>query len=176
MEETISLEGNLAGYLFRVVNESIARRQLDISDEARAYIVFLADRFFGAEKFHSSDAPLTFRLADAGQRRDGTVKLQYLGDECLFLTGYFRPFVERSGNGQVEYVSAIGTTAYKVVGKKRDPFFLELATKFPELSDVLGDIHTIKPVGEFTDEEIKRLAHELESLKNEKIIFPEGLN
>jgi len=178
MEDIISLENNLAGYFFRVVNESVLRRSLDISHEARAYIVLVADRFFGSDMFHTSEIPLTFRLAEAeGRREDGAAKLQYIGDECMFLTGYFRPFVARSGSGQVEYVSAIGAAAYNNVGVIRDQkIFFELAQKFPEISGIFQDFHTIRPEGDFTEEEIRKLAEAFESLKKEKIIYPAGLN
>lgn len=175
--EGISLESNLAVYFLRVIDESVERHSFDVSQEAKAYLVFLADKFFDPSRFHLSDIPLTLRLAAARERKDDLAGLQYLGDECLFLTGYFRSSLEKNGTGQVEYVSTIGSTAYKTVGeRKREDVFIELSEKFPELSEIFRDFHMIRPEEDFTGEEIRRLAEAFRRLKSKEIIFPEGLN
>ncbi len=133
-------------FLTKTIEQSITRHQLEISEPARAYVTGMLMRFAGDFGLYQDNQenwlePITFqyqRLTEATSKLQRTQLQQDLGDHCLFLVGYFYDFVQRSGQGMVQYHLQMGSNAYQQIGKKP---FVEVGQKFNELYLVIGDLH-----------------------------------
>ena len=133
----------LEDFFTETIEQALNRHKLDVSDKARNYIITMLERFADTLKLFPEQRiePITFqyqRLVEETNRVWQRELGQELGDHCLFLVGYFYDFVRRGGDGQVEYHSQIGSTAYQQTGKYP---LVELASNFTDLYLVIGDLH-----------------------------------
>ncbi|MBU0470799.1 MAG: hypothetical protein KKA62_01860 [Nanoarchaeota archaeon] len=129
------------------VEHSIQARDLDISSNAKIYLVGVLVNFSTSGNIlNEYDSPLTFKLHESMNEKNKIVKigkLQDIGDLCLFLTGYFPDYIQKKGEGQIDYHIGIGSTAYKAAGEffgADDVLYKELSEKFPNLRLVVGDL------------------------------------
>lgn len=125
------------------IEQSLDRHKLEVSDKAKNYIITMLERFADTLKLFPEQriVPITFqyrRLVEENSKLWQRELGQELGDHCLFLMGYFYDFVRRGGEGQVEYHSLIGSTAYQQTGQHP---FVEIARNFNDLYLVIADLH-----------------------------------
>jgi hypothetical protein len=131
-------------YFRELVESALARQRVTTTDDAAFYIVRLLASFLRRSADEES-GPLAVRLAqalgtDAVRQRAG---LKAIGDESLFVSGFFAESLQR-GVVDVGYYVAIGGAAYDALGRQgsdaRSPVFAELARKFVGFVDVLADV------------------------------------
>lgn len=151
---------SLKEHFFSVIEEAIGRRNLEVSAHSRAYLVDLLASFARPEQlfrkfrygFVESEGlePLGLKYLMALQessKRVQNLQLKDLGDQCLFLTGYFYDYLRRQGVSYVEYHYTLGSTAYASLGSRlqQEPviseLFGELAERFKDFCMVIGDMH-----------------------------------
>jgi hypothetical protein len=131
----------------------MASRGLAARDETTLYLVeLLSSAGLGAAGSRDSlcGRPLAMILAEAAEA-DGIERLRLfrtLGDEALYVSGFFGDHLERRGVS-ASYVSRLGTQAYEVAGElaERTPqelvrasVYRELAELFAPLTGVLDDV------------------------------------
>lgn len=134
---------SLASFLDNGIGQAVERHKLELTTPAREYLVEMLQSFaedFGLHR-DAFGMPITFqyqRIAEETNRLRQTQLQRELGDHCLFLVGYFYDFVQRGGEGMVQYHSQIGSHAYQQTGKRP---FMEVGQKFNDLYLVIGDLH-----------------------------------
>jgi len=131
-------------YFRELVESALARQRLTTTEDAAFYIVHLLASFLRCSADEDS-GPLVVRLAQAlgsdGVRQRAGLKA--IGDESLFVSGFFSESLQR-GVVDVDYYVAIGGAAYNALGRQEtdagSPVFAELARKFVGFVDVLADV------------------------------------
>jgi hypothetical protein len=136
-----------AGEFFReLVESAMAHQHLSAREMTSFYIVNLLSGFI---RMHGpdddADQPLAIRLAQALQadrirQRDG---LRRVGDQSLFISGFFADSLHRS-LVDVDYYISLGEYAYGSLARSGDDalqeVFDELADKFGAFVDVLAEV------------------------------------
>lgn len=131
-------------YFRELVESALARQRLTTTEDVAFYIVHLLASFLRRSADEDS-GPLAVRLAQAlgsdGVRQRAGLKA--IGDESLFVSGFFSESLQR-GVVDVDYYVAIGGAAYNALGRQEtdvcSPVFAELARKFVGFVDVLADV------------------------------------
>jgi hypothetical protein len=131
-------------YFRELVESALTRQRLTTTEEAAFYIVHLLASFLKRSADEES-GPLAVRLAQAlgtdGVRQRAGLKA--IGDESLFVSGFFAESLQR-GVVDVGYYVAIGGAAYDVLARQESdassPVFAELARKFVGFVDVLAEV------------------------------------
>lgn len=139
---------NIRYYFVDAVRDSVERRQLDISTLAQSYVVNLLTLFLDTENFFDG-----YELNDQGEVKKilepiafahlTGVEPKRLGDKCLFLSGFMYDFIRKYGLDQVRYYGDVGSSAYISYAKNHAEvkhLYFELARKFCDLSNVIGDL------------------------------------
>jgi hypothetical protein len=130
---------------FRELVESAMQNQRVSAHELTSfYVVNLLAGFVHADAY-ADDEPLGVRLASALQmagvaRRDS---LRSVGDQSLFISGFFADSLDRS-LVDVDYYIQLGELAYRSLARNGDrtlaDVFDELSDKFTTFVDVLGEV------------------------------------
>ena len=131
---------------FRDLVESAMQNQHVSAHELTCfYVVNLLAGFVHADAHAGADQPLGPRLARALQtagaaQRDG---LRSVGDQSLFISGFFADSLNRS-LVDVDYYIQLGECAYRSLARRGDrtlgDVFDELSDKFTTFVDVLGEV------------------------------------
>ena len=131
---------------FRELVETAMQNQRVSAHELTSfYVVNLLTGFVHSDTRQADDQPLGTRLARALQtagiaQRDG---LRRVGDQSLFISGFFSDSLNRS-LVDVDYYIQLGEHAYGSLARQADgtfgDVFDELAAKFPAFVDVLGEV------------------------------------
>src|SRR5688500_10493986 len=121
-------------------NQRVSAREL-----TSFYVVNLLAGFVQPDARADDDAPLGARLAQAFQaagvaQRDA---LRKVGDQSLFISGFFSDSLNRS-LVDVDYYIQLGECAYRSLARRGDRTFAEvfdeLSDKFTTFVDVLGEV------------------------------------
>jgi hypothetical protein len=132
-------------YFKDLVESALEHQRLATSEMTSFYVVNLLAGFVHLDGSPAADEPLGIRLAKALQeggsrQRDG---LRQVGDTSLFVSGFFGDSLTRS-LVNVDYYISLGECAYSSLARQSDEtlseVFDELAEKFPEFVDVLGEV------------------------------------
>ncbi len=148
---------DLRDYFRTSIDDVIAVQGVHVDPHATHYVVNMMTLFSRSDQFYQDDGetcglkPLALMLADAAdapstEHRNQT--LQRIGDVALFISGFF---VESLANKAVDidYYMTMGESAYGSLSEEvRGTFrgnafadvYLELATKFQILIDVLHEV------------------------------------
>ncbi len=142
-------------YFQESMKTAVERRKVEVSSEAKDYVVSFLIRYVRSEPFFSSLLPRNkeiiplverLRKSKADDRAVLELKLKDIGDSSLFLVGFFYG-AEDGRKKVIEYYSQVGEQAYRSCGhslqQKIDDSahtFFELADKFSDLGLVLGDL------------------------------------
>ena len=148
---------DLRDYFRTSIDDVIAEQGVHVDPHATHYVVNMMTLFSRSDQFYQDDGetcglkPLALMLADAAdapstEHRNQT--LQRIGDVALFISGFF---VESLANKAVDidYYMTMGESAYGSLSEEvRGTFrgnafadvYLELATKFQILIDVLHEV------------------------------------
>lgn len=131
---------------FRGLVESAMQNQRVSAHELTSfYVVKLLAGFVHGDARADGDQPLGTRFARALQtagvaQRDG---LRSVGDQSLFITGFFADSLNRS-LVDVDYYIQLGESAYRSLARHGDrtyaEVFDELSDKFTTFVDVLGEV------------------------------------
>jgi hypothetical protein len=114
-----------------LLGASVRRRRVAVSPAAEAYVVRVLGGMVSARLL---DGPLCLALADP---RESAVRR--VGDEALFVSGYFPEHLERRGLSPA-YVARLGSSAYLDLAGRRGEPFGELSRRFVDLRDAVGDV------------------------------------
>jgi hypothetical protein len=131
---------------FRELVESAMQNQRVSAHELTCfYVVNLLAGFVHGDAHAGADQPLATRLARAMQtagaaQRDG---LRSVGDQSLFISGFFADSLNRS-LVDVDYYIQLGEAAYRSLARRGDrtlgEVFDELSGKFTTFVDVIGEV------------------------------------
>lgn len=144
LEDRRRLTGSV--YFRGLVDDAIANQHVHASEFAAKYLAdLLTSRIARRKDDHQAQQPLAILLAHA-LNAGGTVqqvKLAYLGNEALFIAGFFSDSLRRK-LVDVDYYAAIGRVAYQVlgdlVGGGGPNVFVELGFGFISFVDVLTEV------------------------------------
>lgn len=153
----VTLASSVDEYFHEVVSEALDAADVDASAPASWYLVSLLGEFAHARL---TDEPLGLKLAQAAESPGERVQtLKQVGDQSLYVAGYFADSLSRS-LVDVEYYVGIGQTAYAQLarslggGKPIADVYSELAEQFPRFVDVLAHVRkrvTMAEVSQTTD-------------------------
>lgn len=134
-------------YFKDLVDGALVHQGLATQELTAYYVVQLLTSFLQrpADDLEDGDAPLAIRLAHAletgGVRQRAS--LRQIGDESLFVSGFFGESLNRK-LVDVDYYVSIGGHAYNTLSRCEDatfsPVFAELAEKFVSFVDVLSEV------------------------------------
>ena len=147
---------NLTEYFRDALDAALAHQRASVDVHAAHYVVNLLTLYARAEQLHDGMPasrrlqPLALMLKEALDAPTATGRehaLQRLGDISLFVAGFFAHGFERR-LVDVDYHIAMGGRAYSSLAdalahgrqRARAPVFAELAAKFRQLTDALGEI------------------------------------
>ncbi len=148
---------NLRDYFRTSVEDVVAKQGVELDPHATHYVVNLITLFSRSEELYEDDGetyglkPLALMLADASDARSAAERnycLQRIGDVALFIGGFFMESLATKAV-DIDYYMYMGENAYgslsdEIRGTFRGNAFadvyLELATKFQVLIDVLNEV------------------------------------
>jgi len=148
---------NLQDYFRRSIDSVIAEQGVDVDPHATHYVVNMMTLFSRSEDFYDDDGevfgirPLALMLADAADAatpEQRNLMLRRIGDVTLFVAGFFVDSL-RDKAVDVDYYTHMGENAYGSLsdevrgtfhGNAFADIYLELATKFRVLTDVLNEV------------------------------------
>jgi hypothetical protein len=132
-------------YFKELVDGALARQGIVAGELTSFYVVHLLAGFLQQRADAGGDEPLAMQLAralDSGgvQQR---ASLKQIGDESLFISGFFSDSLRRK-LVDVDYYASIGGVAYNALSRDGtdtfSPAFAELAEKFIAFVDVLSEV------------------------------------
>jgi len=148
---------NLQDYFRRSIDSVIAEQGVDVDPHATHYVVNMMTLFSRSEDFYDDDGevfgirPLALMLADAADAPtpdQRNLMLRRIGDVTLFVAGFFVDTL-RDKAVDVDYYTHMGENAYSSLsaevrgtfhGNAFADIYLELATKFRIITDVLNEM------------------------------------
>ncbi len=145
MDEAIRKE-TPTEYFRELVESAIQRQHLNTREVTSFYLVNLLAGFIHCDRSGpDDDEALGVRfvkaLGTAGARQ--RYELRHVGDQSLFISGFFSDSLHRS-LVDIDYYIQLGEQAYGSLARTSDPafgdVFDELAGKFTAFVDVLGDV------------------------------------
>jgi hypothetical protein len=146
MAEALLRNESPAEYFKELVETAMEHQHLAVRDLTSFYLVNLLTGFVHFDRSApASEEPLGIRLARAlktggSRQRDG---LREVGDQSLFISGFFADSLNRS-LVDIDYYMQLGECAYASLARRGDPalgdVFDELAGKFSACVDVLGEV------------------------------------
>jgi hypothetical protein len=139
----VTLAASVDEFFHEVVTDALSAVDLDVSEPASWYLVGLLGDFTRARL---TDEPLGLKLAGASDDPGERVRtLKQVGDTSLYVAGFFAESLTRS-LVDVDYYVGLGQNAYSQLarslgtGKSIGEVYEELAAKFPQFVDVLGQV------------------------------------
>jgi hypothetical protein len=155
MAETLVHHETPVEYFKELVESAISRQGLSAGEMTSFYLVRLLAGYIHLGPGVADEEALGIRLAKALQaggalQRDG---LRRVGDQSLFISGFFSDSLNRS-LVDVDYYIALGERAYGSLARTDDTLsdvFDELAEKFAGFVDVLGEVSERSALASNTD-------------------------
>jgi hypothetical protein len=144
MAERLVHQESPVEYFKELVESAISHQGLSAGEMTSFYLVRLLAGYIHLGPADADEEALGIRLAKALQaggalQRDG---LRRVGDQSLFISGFFSDSLNRS-LVDVDYYIALGERAYGSLARTDDTLsdvFDELADKFAGFVDVLGEV------------------------------------
>jgi hypothetical protein len=148
MRQPLVRDESLAEYFKRLVEAAIENQRVPALDLTEYYLVQLLAMFSRTDCSPSGGTPsepLALRLGraleTAGSRQ--RAELRQVGDESLFIAGFFSESLRRS-LVDVDYYVSLGAYAYGSLSQEETgalaPVFAELAQRFVAFADVLSEV------------------------------------
>lgn len=132
-------------YFKELVDGALAHQGLVANELTSYYVVQLLAGFLQQRGGDAHDEPLGIQLAralDSGGVEQ-RASLKQIGDESLFVSGFFSDSLKRK-LVDVDYYASIGGVAYQALSRYEtdafSPVFAELAQKFIPFVDVLSEV------------------------------------
>ena len=144
---SLSIDGTLESYFYAQIGSAQERSGTELPEEIEAYVVHLLAQFAtrtGLAGRRSKALALQYLSARMQTGSARSLALREVGDRALFITGVVPRSMDRSPVN-LRYVQSIGQSAYHQLSEqhRRLEVFRELATRFEEGSEVIGD--TVEP-------------------------------
>lgn len=144
MSDAVVRRESAAEYFKELVEGALAHQRIAAGELTSFYVVNLLTGFL-QRPAEEDETPLAFRLAEAldaaGMRQRANLK--QIGDESLFISGFFADSLNRK-LVDVDYYVSIGGTAYTALSRYEtdafSPVFAELADNFVRFVDVLSEV------------------------------------
>jgi hypothetical protein len=144
MTEAVVRSESAVEYFKELVDDVLARQRISAGELTAFYVVNLLTGFL-RQPAQEDDAPLALRLGEAleaaGVRQREILK--QIGDQSLFISGFFGESLPRK-RIDVHYYVSIGGTAYTALSRyELDTFstvFAELADNFAAYVGVLSEV------------------------------------
>jgi hypothetical protein len=144
MSDAVLRRETAAEYFKELVEGALARQGIAAGELTSFYVVNLLTGFL-RRPAQDDGTPLALRLGealDAAGTRQREI-LKQIGDESLFISGFFPDSLQRR-TVDVDYYVSIGGTAYTALSRYEldtfSPVFAELADNFVAFVDVLSDV------------------------------------
>ena len=156
-EPRVIVDTSLHEYFHDSVQTALSRQQVRAQPETASYLVNLLISFLRTERLYEPGEdgpgfrPLAMRYADTLEGLSPELRaraLRGLGDVALFVAGVFADSFNRKLI-DVDYYAAMGGSAYARLadslrasesGRPFSELFEELAAKFTDFADVLGEV------------------------------------
>lgn len=145
----LTLDAQARQFFREFVNHAMESRGIVASEASELYLTDLLAEHASAPRTVNIEQPLAVRLAKAMDERGGAKfeKLRALGDDVLFLSGFFSEHLEHRGL-QLDYVTGLGQMAYggaasvlrRYAAPDELPVFDELADKFRHFVTLLQHV------------------------------------
>jgi hypothetical protein len=145
MSEPIFCRESAVEYFKELVEGALVRQHVDASELTAFYVVQLLASFLRRADEPDDLEPLALRLASALEAHgpDQRLALKQVGDNSLFLSGFFADSLHRR-LVDVDYYVSVGGSAYGALSRSEtdafSPVFAELARKFTAFVDVLAEV------------------------------------
>lgn len=147
MAESLVRKESPVEYFRELVDSAIQRQHVAAGELTSFYLVRLLTSFIHSDRSAGAgdDEPLGVRFVKAlgtggARQRD---ELRQVGDQSLFISGFFSESLKRSAV-DVDYYIQLGEHAYGSLAQHDHGSFAdvfdELAGKFPAFVDVLGEV------------------------------------
>jgi hypothetical protein len=144
MSDAVVRRESAVEYFKELVEGALARQRIAAGELTSFYVVNLLTGFL-RRPAEGDETAFAFRLAEAleaaGARQRATLK--QIGDESLFISGFFADSLPRK-LVDVDYYVSIGGAAYTALSRYEtdafSPVFAELADNFVRFVDVLTDV------------------------------------
>jgi hypothetical protein len=154
-DDAVVRSESAAEYFKELVDDVLARQRISAGELTAFYVVNLLTGFL-RQPAQEDDAPLALRLCEAldaaGVRQREILK--QIGDQSLFISGFFGDSLQRK-RIDVDYYVSIGGIAYTALSRcELDTFstvFAELADNFVAYVDVLSEVSERASCGSNTD-------------------------
>lgn len=157
-------DANLFDFFHEELDEAVSSTGHDVSEEGRFYLCNLLVERSHDDRGDAVDtlAELQIAAVHEHQQRDrgrAVVRWRQLGDQALYVSGFYPDSLSRKSVG-VDYYVTMGRAAYErlarmlgpIMGPGRgeaegghkgfDEIFAELALSFEQCSEVLGEVRT----------------------------------
>ena len=145
MAEMVVRRESAVEYFKELVEGALARQGIVVGELTSFYVVQLLAGFLQRRADNEPEEPLALRLAralEAGGVSQRT-SLRQIGDDSLFISGFFSDSLRRK-LVDVDYYVSIGGVAYTTLSRQGtdafSPVFAELADKFVGFVDVLSEV------------------------------------
>jgi hypothetical protein len=131
-------------YFKALVDDALVHQRISAGEFTSFYVVQLLATFLQRPADDDGE-PLALKLARALEAggAQGRSSLRQIGDVSLFVSGFFSDSLRRKVV-DVDYYAAIGGFAYSALSRYEtdalSPAFAELARKFGDFVDVLGEV------------------------------------
>jgi hypothetical protein len=157
MAEALLRNESPAEYFKELLEAAMEHQHVAVRDRTSFYLVNLLAGFVHIDRSAGAgDEPLGIRFARALQtggrrQRDG---LREVGDQSLFISGFFADSLNRS-LVDIDYYMHLGECAYASLARRGDPalgdVFDELAGRFSACVDVLGEVSELSALTSNSD-------------------------
>ena len=144
MADTVFRSESPTEFFRELVEDAMHRQRVSAQELTSFYVVNLLTGFIHADA-RACDEPLGTRLVRAMQTAGSAQRdhLRSVGDQSLFISGFFSDSLNRS-LVDVDYYIHLGGYAYRSLARRGDntlgDVFDELSDKFANFVDVLGEV------------------------------------
>jgi hypothetical protein len=144
--------GSMREFFRENLTEALKKTSTKLTDTAQVYLVNLLVDFMRAENVYAGvdpgERPVLvdlYQRAQEAEPQEAVRIFKHMGDQSLYLTGFFTEAVN-----SVEYYVSMGGSAYASVAGLTRPstssaLFTELSDRFPQLVDLLNAMSLSAP-------------------------------
>jgi hypothetical protein len=157
MSEALLRNESPAEYFKELLEAAMERQHVAVRDRTSFYLVNLLTGFVHFDRSTvAGDEPLGIRFARALQTGGSRQRagLREVGDQSLFISGFFADSLNRS-LVDIDYYMHLGERAYASLARRGDPalgdVFDELADRFSACVDVLGEVSELSALASNSD-------------------------
>jgi hypothetical protein len=149
----LTLAASVDEFFHQVVTDALSVVDLEASEPASWYLVGLLGEMTRVRLTDEPLGPKLAQLPDNGDAGERVKTLKQVGDQSLYVAGFFSESLSRS-LVDVDYYVGIGQSAYAQLArslggqKTLTEVYEELAEKFPKFVDVLAEVRKRTAISE----------------------------